>query len=212
MSLQGRRPWQSPGMQYQCGKSIDEWYDPFHCTGRSPRRPLGFLAMTVVVDRFCNKISASQREDLSISPSLAGILLHNAFSFQGNKKVLAPKSGNKDRKDTFCGTTLFAVLRRPLCPVPTHRLPVNAGIASEDTLPCGISPCPRRPIVPNRFSLRSQLCRTLCGCASGFTPASMVSNYVMPFIHEKCAFVKNYFASAADKFLNIPGQRPAPHR
>ena len=41
--------------------------------------------------------------------------------------------GNRDRKSNFCGTTLVAGNSRPLCPVPTHRLPVNAGIASEDT-------------------------------------------------------------------------------
>ena len=42
--------------------------------------------------------------------------------------------GNRDRKYNFCGTTLVAGNSRPLCPMPTHRLPVNAGIASEDTL------------------------------------------------------------------------------
>ena len=84
---------------------------------------------------------------------------------------------------------------RPLCPVPTHRLPVNAGTASEDTQAKALSPCPRRPIVPNRFSLRSQLCGTLGGCASGFTPASMVSNYDMLFIHHLFRFVKRKFSS-----------------
>ena len=41
--------------------------------------------------------------------------------------------GNKDRKGIFCGTTLFAGKFLPLNPVPTHRLPVNAGNASKDT-------------------------------------------------------------------------------
>ena len=102
-------------------------------------------------------------------------------------------------KTFFCGTTLIAVQNGHLCPVPTHRLPVNAGNASEDTKACARSPCPRRPIVPNRFSLCSQLCRTLCGCASGFTPASMVLGYVMLFIHHRCPFVKHFFARYADK-------------
>ena len=42
--------------------------------------------------------------------------------------------GNKDRKYDFCGTTLLAGKSGRLCPVPTHRLPLNAGNASEDTL------------------------------------------------------------------------------
>ena len=67
-----------------------------------------------------------------------------------NKKSLFP-NGEQGQKIHFCGTTLFAGMIRPLCPVPTHRLPVNAGIASEDTLGCPISPCPRRPICCSAF-------------------------------------------------------------
>ena len=67
------------------------------------------------------------------SPSSAGIS-HNTFLLSGEQKSPCSQIGNKDRKDNFCGTTLFAAVKRPLCPVPTHRLPVNAGIASEDTL------------------------------------------------------------------------------
>ena len=140
------------------------------------------------------------------SPSLTGKFFHKEHSLQ-QKSPCSPW-GEQGQKDKFCGATLFAGKIRPLCPVPSHRLPRNAGNASEDTRDCSLSHCPRRPIVLNRFSLRSQLCGTLCGCAFSFTPASMVSNYVMPFIHEKCVFVKNYFASVVDNFLNIPGQRP----
>ena len=67
------------------------------------------------------------------------------------RKMSSFPCGNKDRKYDFCGTTLFAGKLRPLCPVPTHRLPVNAGIASEDTLASAISPCPRRPICCSAF-------------------------------------------------------------
>ena len=49
-----------------------------------------------------------------------------------NKKVLVPLKEQGQKVD-FCGTTLFAGISRPLNPVPTHRLPVNAGNASEDT-------------------------------------------------------------------------------
>ena len=53
---------------------------------------------------------------------------------------------------------------RPLCTAPTRRLPVNAGNASEDTLVTHF-PLPSAAHLLPRFSLRSQLCRTLCGCA-----------------------------------------------
>ena len=96
-----------------------------------------------------------------------------SYSFSNEKSPCFPVWGNKDRK-SISAVPPCLLISQPLCPVPTHRLPVNAGIASEDTLPSGISHCPRRPIVPNRLSLRSQLCGTLCGCASGFTPASKV--------------------------------------
>jgi len=109
------------------------------------------------------------------------------------KKSLFPE-GNKDRKDFFCGTTLFAGKSDRSVTVPTHRLPVNAGIASEDTLDEIHFPLPSAAHLLNRFSLCSQLCRTLCGCASSFTSASMVSNYDMLFIHQMCTFVKNEFA------------------
>ena len=53
---------------------------------------------------------------------------------------------------------------RPLCTAPTRRLPVNAGNASEDTLVTHF-PLPSAAHLLPRFSLCSQLCRTLCGCA-----------------------------------------------
>ena len=60
------------------------------------------------------------------------------------KKVLAPLR-EQGQKIHFCGTTLLAG-NLPLCPVPTHRLPVNAGNASEDTGITIRSHCPLRPI------------------------------------------------------------------
>ena len=62
-----------------------------------------------------------------------------------NKKVLVPRR-EQGQKDNFCGTTLLAGNSGHSVTVPTHRLPVNAGIASEDTLGDPISPCPQRPI------------------------------------------------------------------
>ena len=116
------------------------------------------------------------------------------------QKVPVLLAKNRDRKDNFCGTTLIAVQNGHLCPVPTHRLPVNAGIASEDTLPVGISHCPRRPIVPIRFSLRSQLCGALCGCASGFTPASKVYTMLCS-LYLRCERLSRENFSLTDKCL-----------
>lgn len=68
-----------------------------------------------------------------------------------NKKVLVPLR-EQGQKDKFCGTTLFADKKTAASiTVPTHRLPVNAGIASEDTLGRPISPCPQRSICEIAF-------------------------------------------------------------
>ena len=144
------------------------------------------------------------------SPSFTGILLHNHSPYIQKVPVLLAK--NRDRKNTFCGTTLITVTYGHLCPVPTHRLPGNAGTASEDTKAQARSPCPRRPICPVRFSLRSQLCGALCGCASGFTPASMVLGYVMLFIHQECPFVKRKFSCGGQMCTaeRIVGREHAP--
>ena len=109
------------------------------------------------------------------------------------KKVLVPLR-EQGQKIHFCGTTLFAGSLRPLCPVPTHRLPVNAGNASEDTK-VALFPLPSAAHLLLRFSLRSQLPELSVDAHCSFTPASVVSRYVMLFIHEMCAFVKNFFAS-----------------
>ena len=52
---------------------------------------------------------------------------------------------------------------------------LNAGNASVDTQGGSLFPLPSAAHLLLRFSLRSQLCGTLCGCAGSFTPASLVS-------------------------------------
>ena len=85
-------------------------------------------------------------------PSLSRKFLgHFENPFQFNKKVLVPLR-EQGQKDKFCGTTLLADEKSATSiTVPTHRLPVNAGIASEDTLDYSISPCPQRPICEIAF-------------------------------------------------------------
>ena len=68
---------------------------------------------------------------------------------------------------------MFAVSNDRLRTMPTHRLPDNAGTASEDTLDTHF-PLPSAAHLLPRSSLRSQLCETLCGCACSFTSASKV--------------------------------------
>ena len=75
------------------------------------------------------------------------------------KNVLVPPMGNKDRK--LCGATLFAGINRPLCPVPTHRLPVNAGNASEDTKAKPVLPALGGPFAAPLFAPLSALGNSL---------------------------------------------------
>ena len=74
------------------------------------------------------------------------------------KNALVPY-GNKDRK--LCGATLFAGINRPLCPVPTHRLPVNAGNASEDTKAKPVLPALGGPFAAPLFAPLSALGNSL---------------------------------------------------
>ena len=61
------------------------------------------------------------------------------------KKVLVPLR-EQGQKVQFLRYHLVCRGFRPLIPVPTHRLPCNAGNASKDTQGHPFSPCPRRPI------------------------------------------------------------------
>ena len=100
------------------------------------------------------------------SPSSAWSV-HRYFSFlkviKGNKKVLVPLR-EQGQKKQFSAVPPCLPEIRPLCTAPTRRLPVNAGNASEDTLVTHF-PLPSAAHLLPRFSLCSQLCRTLCGCA-----------------------------------------------
>lgn len=59
--------------------------------------------------------------------------------------------------------------------------------------------CPPRPICCPAF--RSALSHTELSVDApcSFTPASMVSTYVMPVIHHLCGFVKHYFSHTAHR-------------
>ena len=111
------------------------------------------------------------------------------------KNAPAPTIGTRTER-TFLRYHLACRKIRPLIPVPTHRLPHNAGNASKDTQ---VSPFPlpsAAHLLP-RFSLRSQLCETLCGCACNFTSASKVYGYQFVLL--------NYtFVRLSSTFFHIP--------
>ena len=116
---------------------------------------------------------------------------------------------------------------RPLCTVPSHRLPVNAGNASEDT-EANLFPLPSAAHLLLRFSRRSQpeetlnkssainTCRlvyrflgdTLCGCAGNFTPASMVCGIMLCLLYYKCVRLSR--TKILHEWTNSGNGRPVP--
>ena len=80
--------------------------------------------------------------DWSGPPSESAEICHSQHLI---KKVLVPLR-EQGQKVHFLRYHLVCRINRPLCPVPTHRLPVNAGNASEDTQGDPFSHCPLRPI------------------------------------------------------------------
>lgn len=71
-----------------------------------------------------------------------------------------------------------------------------------------ISLCPRRPICCPALRSALSYAELSVDAPCSFTSASLVSIYVMPFIHHLCTFVKNFFSRGADFFLNTPVPRP----
>jgi len=108
------------------------------------------------------------------------------------KKVLVPL-WEQGQKIHFCGTTLFAGSLRPLCPVPTHRLPVNAGNASEDTEEIPVLPALGGPFAAPLFAPLSALRHSLWMRWQLYFRVHGLS-YDMLFIQQKCPFVKHEIA------------------
>ena len=102
------------------------------------------------------------------------------------------------QKIHFCGTTLFAGNSGRSVTVPTHRLPVNAGIASEDTLEASISLCPQRPLFEIAFRSPLSNGELSVDALSALLPPQWFLYQVMPVIQQLCAFVKHQFSPSAD--------------
>ena len=146
------------------------------------------------------------------SPSSPGKLLHHSHSSLRKQKVLVPPEGNKDRKNNFCGTTLFAGKIRPLCPVPTHRLPVNAGNASEDTEDESCSPCPQRPICCPAFRPALSCAELSVDAPAALLPLLWFQVMLCPLYSRGADLSSIIFLTAGicpyDKCISIPGPRP----
>ena len=71
-------------------------------------------------------------------------------------------------ENTFLRYHLVCRILRPLCNSANTPSALNAGNTSADTKGCSLFPLPSAAHLLPRFSLRSQLCETLCGCAVQF--------------------------------------------
>ena len=145
--------------------------------------------------------------DWSGLPSLSRKFLgHRENSFQVKQKSPCSPKGTRT-ENTISAVPPCLPEIRPLCTVPTHRLPVNAGIASEDTLGDPISPCPRRPIYCPAFRSALSSRNSLWMRFAVLLPLQWFLYQVMPVIHQLCAFVKNYFSPQVD--INLRCIAPA---
>lgn len=86
---------------------------------------------------------------------------------------LLPRSGTRT-ESIFCGTTLFAAEAATSTGCQHIRCPITPAMRQK-ILRLSLFPLPSTVHLPTRFSLRSQLCGTLCGCAADFTSVSTVS-------------------------------------
>ena len=87
--------------------------------------------------------------------------------FLPNKKAPVPTTGTRT-ENTFLRYHLVCRILRPLCNSANTPSALNAGNTSADTKGCSLFPLPSAAHLLPRFSLRSQLCETLCGCAVQF--------------------------------------------
>ena len=152
------------------------------------------------------------------SPSFTGIL-HNQHSL--NAKSPCSPIGNKDRKDNFCGTTLFAGRSGRSARCQHTGCPLTLAMRQK-ILWSPISPCPRRPICCPAFRSALSYAKLSVDAPAVLLPLQWFAIQDTPVIHQKCAFVKHYFSPVADNpvFVGegfIPPLRyarfniPAPH-
>ena len=101
------------------------------------------------------------------------------------KSPCSPKGTGTENTLSAVPPCLLIKISR-LITVPTHRLPVNAGIASEDTLGDPISPCPQRPICCPAFRSALSYAELSVDAPCSFTSASMVSVIRLCLLYNNC--------------------------
>ena len=119
------------------------------------------------------------------------------IDFPPNKKCPCSPKGNKDRKD-FSAVPPCLPEIRPLNPVPTHRLPCNAGNASKDTQDRSLSLCPRRPICCPAFRSALSCAELSVDALAVLLPPQWFKLLVFVIKLHLCPFVKNFFPRSAD--------------
>ncbi len=102
-----------------------------------------------------------------------------------------------------CGTTLLAESPLPLIPMPTHRLPRNAGNASKDTqaspFPSALGGPFAAPLLAPLSALQNSLWMRL---QFYFRVFGLISSVCVIKL-QKCPFVKNFFPPPVET-LAIP--------
>ena len=131
-----------------------------------------------------------------------------------NKKCPCSPIGNKDRKYISAVPPCLPETR-PLCNGANTPSAFNAGNTSADTQGRSLFPLPSAAHLLLRFSLRSQLCETLCGCAAQlyfrFYGLLMVTLFNYTFVRLSRTFFRVWwkrllFASAHDRISTRNGK------
>ena len=127
-----------------------------------------------------------------------------SWFFLPNKNALIPPRGTRT-ENTISAVPPCLPEDRPLAPVPTHRLPRNAGNASKDTQGLPFSLCPRRPICCPAF--RSALSNpelSVDALAVLLPPRRFLVLSVFVIKLQICPFVKNFFPRTAETVAITP--------
>ena len=118
----------------------------------------------------------------------------------GIKKALAPYTQGTRTESIFCGTTLFAAEATTSCRCQHTRCPVTLA-KRQKILRTSLFPLPSTAHLPTRFSPRSQLCGTLCGCAADVTSVSTVSHLSYAYYTHSVSVCQALFFTVCGQIL-----------
>ena len=138
------------------------------------------------------------------SPSFTGIL-HDQHSLKCKKSLFPNREQGQKRQ--FLRYHLVCRKIRPLCPVPTHRLPVNAGNASEDTL---VAHFPLPSAAHYTDPLFAPLSALRCSLWMRFRLYSRFKGFKLCYAlyTTNVCVCQELFCASDGQELNIPGQHP----